>query len=84
MLIVLLAEDATSRAGGGVRRPRDGRGADPGGYLGPFLAASLMASFVMYGFDTAGSLAEETDEPRRLRPCDPRGAGVRRPGRRAC
>jgi urea carboxylase system permease len=43
----------------------DGR---PGGYLGPFLAAALMASYVMYGFDTAGTLAEETDEPRRRAP----------------
>jgi len=38
------------------------------GYLGPFLAAALMASYVMYGFDTAGSLAEETHEPRRNAP----------------
>jgi urea carboxylase system permease len=37
-------------------------------YLGPFLAASLMASYVLYGFDTAGSLAEETDDPRRRAP----------------
>jgi urea carboxylase system permease len=46
-----------------------GRGAsEPAGYLGPFLAASLMASYVMYGFDTAGTLAEETDLPRRRAP----------------
>jgi len=33
------------------------------GYLfGPALAASLTATFVLYGFDTAGSLAEETDD----------------------
>ena len=38
------------------------------GYLGPFLAASLMASYVLYGFDTAGALAEETDTPRRRAP----------------
>ncbi len=38
------------------------------GYLGPFLAASLMASYVLYGFDTAGALAEETDAPRRRAP----------------
>ncbi len=46
------------------------RGADgaPLGFLGPFLAAALMASYVMYGFDTAGALAEETDEPRRRAP----------------
>jgi len=40
----------------------------PLGFLAPFLAAALMASYVMYGFDTAGSLAEETDEPRRRAP----------------
>ncbi len=38
------------------------------GYLGPFLAAALVPSFVMYGFDTAGALAEETDDPRRKAP----------------
>src|SRR5262249_48607779 len=37
-------------------------------YAGPFLAALLMASYVMYGFDTAGALAEETGEPRRRAP----------------
>jgi urea carboxylase system permease len=42
--------------------------AEPYGYLGPFLAAALMASYVMYGFDTAGALAEETGEPRRRAP----------------
>lgn len=38
------------------------------GSLGPFLGASLMASYVMYGFDTAGALAEETSDPRRRAP----------------
>jgi urea carboxylase system permease len=39
------------------------------GYTGPFLAAAaLTASYVMYGFDTAGSLAEETHDPRRRAP----------------
>ena len=43
-----------------------GRGVgEPFGYLFPLLGASLMASYVMYGFDTAGTLAEETTEPRR-------------------
>ena len=40
----------------------------PFGYLGPALAASIMATFVLYGFDTAGSLAEETDDPRTRAP----------------
>ncbi|MEW4570409.1 amino acid permease [Tautonia sp. JC769] len=38
------------------------------GILGAFLAAALPATYVMYGFDTAGSLAEETDNPRRRAP----------------
>jgi amino acid transporter len=41
---------------------------EPLGYLGSFLAAAVMASYVMYGFDTAGTLAEETSEPRRRAP----------------
>ncbi|MCW2898609.1 MAG: amino acid permease [Streptosporangiaceae bacterium] len=38
------------------------------GYLGAFMVASLMSAYVFYGFDTAGSLAEETVEPRRHAP----------------
>jgi urea carboxylase system permease len=38
------------------------------GPLGPFLAAAVMAAYVMYGFDTAGTLAEETVHPRRRAP----------------
>jgi urea carboxylase system permease len=38
------------------------------GLIGPFLAAAVMAAYVMYGFDTAGTLAEETVEPRRRAP----------------
>lgn len=38
------------------------------GYLGAFLVASLMSAYVFYGFDTAGSLAEETKSPRRFAP----------------
>jgi urea carboxylase system permease len=39
-----------------------------GGYLGAFLIASLASGYVMYGFDTASSLGEETVEPRRTAP----------------
>jgi amino acid transporter len=38
------------------------------GYFGAFLVAALMSAYVFYGFDTAGSLAEETREPRRHAP----------------
>ncbi|MBW8699779.1 putative amino acid permease YhdG [Streptomyces sp. MBT84] len=39
-----------------------------GGYFGAFLASSLMAAYVMVGFDSAGELAEETHSPRRTTP----------------
>jgi urea carboxylase system permease len=39
-----------------------------GGFLGAFLIASLASGYVMYGFDTASSLGEETLEPRRTAP----------------
>jgi urea carboxylase system permease len=38
------------------------------GYLGAFLIAGIMSVYVMYGFDTAGTLAEETNDPRRKAP----------------
>ncbi len=67
LLVVLLA--AKVRRGPAIlfeiRKNGDGNALS---YLSPFLAASLMASYVLYGFDTAGSLAEETDEPRRRAP----------------
>jgi urea carboxylase system permease len=67
LLIALLA--AHARRGPAILFETGGRGAgSPLGYLGPFLAAALMASYVLYGFDTAGALAEETDEPRRRAP----------------
>ena len=55
----------------------------PWGYFGALLVGGLLSAYVMYGFDTAGTLAEETNNPTQARaagdhPCD-RG---RRPGRR--
>ena len=38
------------------------------GYLGAFLAASLASTYVMYGFDTASSLGEESVNPRKNAP----------------
>jgi urea carboxylase system permease len=40
----------------------------PLGYFGAFLIASLASAYVMYGFDTAASLGEETVDPRRTAP----------------
>jgi len=50
------------------------------GYFGAFLIGGIMSAYVMYGFDTAGTLAEEThetggaagDHPRADRRGDPR------------
>ncbi|WP_421840185.1 APC family permease [Mycobacterium sp.] len=39
-----------------------------GAYLPAFLASSLMAAYVMVGFDSAGELAEETHSPRKTTP----------------
>ncbi|MFD3929642.1 APC family permease [Streptomyces sp. NPDC058614] len=40
----------------------------PGGYFGAFLIASLASAYVMYGFDTAASLGEESVDPSRNAP----------------
>lgn len=38
------------------------------GYVPAFLASMLMAAYVMYGFDSAAELSEETTDPRRTAP----------------
>ncbi|GAA4843194.1 APC family permease [Saccharopolyspora rosea] len=38
------------------------------GYLGAFLVAGIASSYVMYGFDTAASLGEESIDPHRNAP----------------
>jgi urea carboxylase system permease len=38
------------------------------GFFGAFLVGGIMSAYVMYGFDTAGTLAEETNDPRRNAP----------------
>src|SRR5579859_492821 len=38
------------------------------GYFGAFIIGGIMSAYVMYGFDTAGTLAEETADPRRNAP----------------
>ena len=66
-LVVLLAFSAVR--GPSVVTETNGAGqGQPLGYLGAFLVASLASSYVMYGFDTASSLGEETRDPRRTAP----------------
>ena len=43
-------------------------GAGSGSYFPLWLASSLMAAYVMVGFDSAGELSEETHAPRRTTP----------------
>ena len=67
LLIILLAVHITR--GPGIVFSSFGTGAGHTfGYFGAFLVAGLMSAYVMYGFDTAGSLAEETHDPRRHAP----------------
>jgi urea carboxylase system permease len=67
LLIIFLAVHITR--GPGIVFHAFGTGAGhPLGYFGAFLVAGLMSAYVMYGFDTAGSLAEETHDPRRHAP----------------
>jgi urea carboxylase system permease len=67
LLIIALAVNITR--GPGVVTETHGLGADwELGYLGAFLAASLASAYVMYGFDTASSLGEESIDPRKNTP----------------
>jgi len=67
LLIILLAFHINR--GPGVIFDTFGHGAGSSvGYFGALLVASLTSAYVLYGFDTAGSLAEETLDPRRHAP----------------
>src|SRR4051794_3979214 len=70
-LIILLAVHATR----GPQVVTETFGTGPGlpgygalGYFAAFLIGAIMPAYVMFGFDTAGSLAEETTDPRRTAP----------------
>ncbi|HEY1890529.1 MAG TPA: amino acid permease [Steroidobacteraceae bacterium] len=67
LIAIILA--LSVRRGPGVFFSTNGYGAgESGGFLGVFLIASLASGYVMYGFDSASSLGEETLEPRRTAP----------------
>jgi len=67
LLIVVLLFSATR--GPDVVFETNGTGAGHDwGYGGAFLAAALASAYVMYGFDTASSLGEESKDPRRNAP----------------
>ncbi|WP_327205500.1 MULTISPECIES: APC family permease [unclassified Rathayibacter] len=64
LLVILLAVNVVNPPSVLVEIPS----AEPGGYAGAFLIAAVASAYVMYGFDTAGSLGEETIDPRRTAP----------------
>ncbi|RZL77643.1 MAG: amino acid permease, partial [Rhodococcus sp. (in: high G+C Gram-positive bacteria)] len=67
LIAIILAANITR--GPDVFFSTHGYGAgESGGYLSVFLVASLASGYVMYGFDTASSLGEETVDPRRTAP----------------
>jgi urea carboxylase system permease len=71
IILVLLLVHA--RRGPGVVFHSEGAGPGLPGYgtlgiLAPILLAAVMPAYVMFGFDTAGSLAEETKDPRKTTP----------------
>jgi urea carboxylase system permease len=65
LLLVLLFGHA-ERGPGVVTQTLNVSGTSP--YLYAFLASTLMAAYVMYGFDSAAELSEETAQPRRVVP----------------
>jgi urea carboxylase system permease len=67
LLVILLAVNV--KRGPSVLFDTQGKGAGhKWGFAGAFLVASLASAYVMYGFDTASSLGEETIDPRRTAP----------------
>jgi urea carboxylase system permease len=67
ILVILLLINAVR--GPGIVLHNFGLGAGhKWGYFGAFIIGGIMSAYVMYGFDTAGTLAEETHEPRRKAP----------------
>jgi urea carboxylase system permease len=67
ILVVLMLFNA--HRGPGIVTHSLGRGAGHSwGYFGAFIIGGIMSAYVMYGFDTAGTLAEETNNPRKHAP----------------
>jgi urea carboxylase system permease len=66
VLVILLLFWHTQRGPGVVFQTNSVQG--HGSYIFPFLASMLMAAYVMYGFDSAAELSEETNNPRRTAP----------------
>lgn len=68
VLLILFLAVAATRGPGVVFDTQGTGGAYDSGYFGAFLVAALASSYVMYGFDTASSLGEESLDPHRNAP----------------
>jgi urea carboxylase system permease len=66
LLLLALLFGHAERGPGVVTQTLNVSGNSP--YLYAFLASTLMAAYVMYGFDSAAELSEETTQPRRVVP----------------
>ncbi|MDT7712308.1 MAG: hypothetical protein QOG46_997 [Pseudonocardiales bacterium] len=66
VLLLALLFGHAERGPGVVNETLNVNGNSP--YLYAFLASTLMAAYVMYGFDSAAELSEETTQPRRVVP----------------
>lgn len=67
LLVIILAVHVVRGPGALLETHGLGQGHSLG-YFGVFLVASLASLWVMYGFDTASSLGEETKDPKRTAP----------------
>jgi urea carboxylase system permease len=67
LLVIILAVHVVRGPGALLETHGLGKGHSLG-YFGVFLVASLASLWVMYGFDTASSLGEETKDPKRTAP----------------
>lgn len=68
VLAVILALVTHAVRGPQVVFDSAGMSDQPGSYAGAFIMSGLMAAYVMVGFGSAGELAEETKNPRRIAP----------------
>ncbi|MGB8202069.1 MAG: amino acid permease, partial [Pseudonocardiaceae bacterium] len=66
VLLLAVLFGHAERGPGVVTETLNASGKSP--YLYAFLASTLMAAYVMYGFDSAAELSEETTQPRRVVP----------------
>lgn len=68
LLIILFITQITRGPGDVLTETFDTGAGHDWGYFGALLLGAYMGLYVMYGFDTAGSLAEETKNPRKIAP----------------